>query len=104
MSDVPEILEGLRRAGLYRETRVIESPQGPTVVLDGREVLHLCSNDYLGLAANPAVRAAAAEAAQRWGAGAGASRLVSGNLAIHAELEHELAEFKQAEACVLFGS
>src|SRR5207253_586257 len=72
--------------------------------VDGREVLLLCSNDYLGLAGDPAVRAAAADAAQRWGAGAGASRLVSGNMTIHRELERELADFKGHEACVLFGS
>ena len=64
----------------------------------------MCSNDYLGLAGNAVVRAAAAQAAERWGAGAGASRLVSGNMGIHAQLEHELAEFKGHEACVLFGS
>src|SRR5207253_2925642 len=64
----------------------------------------LCSNDYLGLAGDPTVRAAAAEAAEQWGAGAGASPLVSGNMTIHRELERELAEFKGYEACVLFGS
>ena len=72
--------------------------------LGGREVLLLCSNDYLGLAGDPRVRAAAAAAAVRWGAGAGASRLVSGNMALHPELEAELAEFKGTDACVLFGS
>jgi 8-amino-7-oxononanoate synthase len=73
-------------------------------VLDGREVLVMCSNDYLGLASHPLVRAAVAEAAERWGAGAGASRLVSGNTSLHRRLELELAEFKRYPACVLFGS
>jgi glycine C-acetyltransferase/8-amino-7-oxononanoate synthase len=104
MSDIAATLERLRRDGLFRKLRVIESAQGPSVTLDGAEVLLLCSNDYLGLAGHPAVRAAAAEAAERWGAGAGASRLVSGNMAVHEELEHELAEFKGHEACLLFGS
>jgi glycine C-acetyltransferase/8-amino-7-oxononanoate synthase len=104
MADIASTLEDLRRHGLYRELRVLETGTGPRVVLDGVEVLLLCSNDYLGLAAHPAVRAAAAQAAERWGAGAGASRLVSGNLALHAELEAELAEFKGHDACVLFGS
>lgn len=97
-------LEELRRAGLLRELRTLDSGPGARVRLDGREVLLLCSNDYLGLAGHPQVRAAAAEAAQRWGAGAGASRLVSGNLALHERLEAELAAFKGTEACLLFGS
>ena len=103
-TDVASALEVLRRNGLYRQRRVIETAQGARVVLDGAEVLLLCSNDYLGLAGHPAVRAAAAEAAERWGAGAGASPLVSGHMAIHRELEEELAEFKGHDACVLFGS
>lgn len=97
-------LEELRRAGLLRELRTVDSAPGARVHLEGREVLLLCSNDYLGLAGHPSVRAAAAEAAHRWGAGAGASRLVSGNLALHDRLEAELAAFKGTEACVLFGS
>ena len=72
--------------------------------MDGRPVLLLCSNNYLGLADHPSVREAAAEAAMRYGAGAGASRLVSGNMTIHRRLEEQLAEFKRAEACLLFGS
>jgi glycine C-acetyltransferase/8-amino-7-oxononanoate synthase len=99
-----EALEELRAQGLYRELRIVESAQGPRVRLDGRDVLLLCSNDYLGLAGHPTLRTAAAEAAARWGAGAGASRLVSGNMAPHAELEEELAAFKGYERCVLFGS
>ena len=86
MTDIDAVLEELRAAGLFRELRVIESAQGPRVLLDGREVLLLCSNDYLGLAGHPALRAAAAEAAQRWGAGAGASPLVSGHMALHRRL------------------
>ncbi len=104
MSDLAATLDELRRTGLYRRMRVVDSAQGARVLLDGTEVLLLCSNDYLGLAAHPAVRAAAADAAERWGAGAGASRLVSGNMTIHGELEQELADFKRHQACVLFGS
>jgi 8-amino-7-oxononanoate synthase len=104
MTDIASTLDALHRDGLYRSLRVIDCATGPRVMLDGREVLLLCSNDYLGLAGHPAVRAAAAEAAERWGAGAGASRLVSGNLTIHGQLERELAQFKGHEACVLFGS
>jgi 8-amino-7-oxononanoate synthase len=104
MTDIDAVLEELRAAGLFRELRVIESAQGSKVRLDGREVLLLCSNDYLGLAGDPRLRAAAADAAEQWGAGAGASRLVSGNMALHARVEEELAAFKGTEACVLFGS
>ena len=89
---------------LHRELRTIESAQGPKVTLDGREVLLLCSNDYLGLAGDQRVRDAAAEYAERWGAGAGASPLVSGHMTPHRELEQRLAELKGTEACVLFGS
>jgi len=104
MTDVAAALAGARDAGLLRELRDVQSASGPRVRLDGRDVLLLCSNDYLGLAGDPRVRAAAAEAAQRWGAGAGSSRLVSGALTPHAELEDELAAFKGTAACLLFGS
>jgi 8-amino-7-oxononanoate synthase len=89
---------------LHRTLREIESAQGPKVMLDGREVILLCSNDYLGLAGDQRLRDAAAEAAQRWGAGAGASQLVSGHMSPHRELAERLAELKGTEACVLFGS
>jgi 8-amino-7-oxononanoate synthase/dethiobiotin synthase len=103
-SRVRAALEELRAAGLYRQLRVVETGPGPRVVLGGREVVLLCSNDYLGLACHPSVRAAAAQAAERWGAGVGASRLVSGNISLHHRLERELAEFKGYRACVAFGS
>ena len=104
MSDVSERLEELRDRGLYRQLRLIEGPQGPSVTLDGRPVLLLCSNNYLGLADRGEVREAAAEAALRWGAGAGASRLISGNMEPHRELEARLAAFKGYESALLFGS
>ncbi|HWO16175.1 MAG TPA: 8-amino-7-oxononanoate synthase [Solirubrobacterales bacterium] len=104
MTDVAERLEELRDRGLYRRLRLVSGPQGPRVLLDGREVLLLCSNNYLGLADHPRVRHAAAEAALRWGAGAGASRLISGNMQPHRGLEERLAEFKGYEAALLFGS
>jgi glycine C-acetyltransferase/8-amino-7-oxononanoate synthase len=104
VTDVAAALEELRDRGLYRRLRLIEGPQGARVLLDGREVLLLCSNDYLGLAADLRVREAAAEAALRWGAGAGASRLISGNMAPHRELEEALAAFKGYDRALLFGS
>jgi 8-amino-7-oxononanoate synthase len=104
VTDVSKRLEELRDRGLYRQLRLIEGPQGPTVTLDGRSVLLLCSNNYLGLADRPEVREAAAEAALKWGAGAGASRLISGTMNPHQVLESRLAAFKGYEAALLFGS
>ncbi len=104
MSDVGERLDDLRSAGLHRRLRLVESPQGPRVTLDGTEVLLLCSNNYLGLADHPRVRQAAADAAERFGAGAGASRLISGNMALHERLEKRLAAFTGYETALLFGS
>jgi 8-amino-7-oxononanoate synthase len=104
VTDVAERLEELRERGLHRRLRLIEGPQGPTVTLGGRPVLLLCSNNYLGFADHPRVREAAAEAAIQWGAGAGASRLISGSMEPHRELEAKLAEFKGYGAALLFGS
>lgn len=104
MTDVAARLDDLRDRGLYRRLRLIEGPQGPQVTLDGRPVLLLCSNNYLGLADHPGVREAAAEAAARWGAGAGASRLISGNMEPHRQLEASLAEFTGYGSALLFGS
>ena len=104
MTDIAERLAELDELGLYRRLRMVSGPQGPRVVLDGRPVLLLCSNNYLGLADHPRVREAAADAAMRWGVGAGASRLVSGSMTAHRRLEEALAEFEGAEAALLFGS
>jgi glycine C-acetyltransferase/8-amino-7-oxononanoate synthase len=104
MLDLEARLEELRSSGLHRRLRLINSPQGPRVMLDGRAVLLLCSNNYLGLADHPKVRRAAADAALRWGTSSGASRLISGNMDIHGELERRLAEFKRKDSALLFGS
>jgi glycine C-acetyltransferase/8-amino-7-oxononanoate synthase len=103
-ADIAERLAELRDSGLHRRMRLIEGAQGPRVTLDGRPVMLLCSNNYLGLAEHPAVREAAARAALHWGAGAGASRLISGNMPPHRELERRLAAFKGYESALLFGS
>jgi 8-amino-7-oxononanoate synthase len=104
LTDVTERLAELRELGLYRRTRMVSGPQGPRVVLDGKPVLLLCSNNYLGLADHPRVREAAADAAMRWGVGAGASRLVSGTMTVHRRLEERLASFEDRDAALLFGS
>jgi len=102
--DIHDRLEEIRNRGLYRRMRCVSGPQGPRVLLDGKPVLLLCSNNYLGLADHPRVREAAAEAAMRYGAGSGASRLISGNMTIHRRLEEQLGQFKRSEAVLLFGS
>jgi 8-amino-7-oxononanoate synthase len=104
MNEIEQRLDELERLGLSRRLRLVSGPQGPTVLIDGKPALLLCSNNYLGLADHPRVREAAAEAAMRWGVGAGASRLVSGTMTIHRRLEESLAEFKGSESCLLFGS
>jgi len=104
MNDLQDRLDELEAQGLRRRLRLVSGPQGPRVVLDGRPVLLLCSNNYLGLADHPRVREAAADAAMRWGVGSGASRLISGNMTLHARLEERLAAFKGTEAALLFGS
>ncbi|MDX6690096.1 MAG: 8-amino-7-oxononanoate synthase [Solirubrobacteraceae bacterium] len=104
MSEIQARLAELAELGLFRRTRLVSGPQGPHVVLDGTPVLLLCSNNYLGLADHPVVQDAAAEAASRWGVGAGSSRLVSGTMTVHRRLEERLARFKGTEAALLFGS
>src|SRR6202142_3305034 len=104
MVEIEARLDELSSLGLRRRTRLVSGPQGAHVLLDGRPVLLLVSSNYLGLANHPQVREAAADAAMRWGVGAGASRLVSGTMTIHRRLEERLAEFKGRQAALLFGS
>ena len=104
MLDLDDRLDELKQLGLYRRTRMVSGPQGPRVVLDGRPVLVLCSGNSLGLADHPRVREAAADAAMRWGVGAGAARMSSGTMTLHRRLEERLARFTGADAAVVFGS
>src|ERR1700732_1203916 len=104
MIEIEARLDELKPLALHRRTRLVSGPQGPHVLLDGKPVLMLCSNNYLGLADHPRVREAAAVAAMRWGVGSGASRLVSGTMTIHRRLEECLAEFKGRRSALLFGS
>jgi 8-amino-7-oxononanoate synthase/dethiobiotin synthase len=99
-----EELEALEEQGLLRHPVSLSSAQHPEVVIDGRSFLLFCSNNYLDLATDGRVMEAAAYAAMKWGAGAGASRLVSGTTDLHLELERELARFKGCEDAVLFSS
>ena len=97
-------LAELRDHGLYRELRRIDSPQGPRIEVGGQALLNFSSNDYLGLAAEPALKEAARQALEQYGAGAGASRLICGSLAPHHQLEEALAAFKGAQAALSFST
>jgi 8-amino-7-oxononanoate synthase len=97
-------LEELDRSGMRRTLRTVQGAQGPRVRLEGREVLLLCSNNYLGLSAHPAVVEAALEATSRFGAGTGASRLVCGGMESHESLEERLAAFKGTQGALLFNT
>ena len=97
-------LAALREQGLYRELRRVDSPQAPHLQVDGQALLNFSSNDYLGLANEPALKEAACQAVQRYGAGAGAARLICGSLAPHHELEEALAAFKGAPAALSFST
>src|SRR5713226_2302620 len=97
-------LAELERRGLRRSRLVRQSPQGPRIVVDGREVLAFCSNDYLGLANHPRIVEAAIEAASRYGVGEGASHLLTGHSAVHERLEEKLAEFMQMPRTLLFST
>src|SRR5271165_7142389 len=91
-------LSDLRQQNLFRELRRVDSPQSPHVEIEGTSYLNFSSNDYLGLANEPALKDAAIEAVQKFGAGAGASRLICGSLAPHHELDEALAAFKGTQA------
>jgi 8-amino-7-oxononanoate synthase len=97
-------LDALREQNLFRELRRIDSPQTPRIQIEGKTFLNFSSNDYLGLANDPFLKNAAIEAVEKFGAGSGASRLISGSLAPHCELEGALADFKKAEAALVFST
>jgi glycine C-acetyltransferase len=97
-------VEDLKARSLFRPLRVLSSAQGPVCVVDGREVISLSSNDYLGLTYHPRLRAAALKAVEDYGAGSGAVRTIAGTMTLHEELESKLAEFKGTEAVLTFQS
>ena len=99
-----ERLAEIREQGLFRELRRIDSPQSPRVEINGKTFLNFSSNDYLGLANEPDLKEAAIAAVEKFGAGAGASRLICGSIAPHHELEEALAAFKNVEAALSFSS
>jgi len=104
VTDFSEELAALDAQSLQRRRRVVDSPCAPDLVIDGRPMLAFCSNDYLGLANDPALLAAAQEGAKRYGVGSGASPLVCGHMAPHAALERRLAEFTGFPRALLFST
>jgi len=97
-------LDQLRAQGLFRPLRVLGSAQDTEVVVDGKRVLNLSSNNYLGLTTHPRLEAAMIKATEEWGAGSGAVRTIAGTMTIHEELERRLADFKHTEASLVFQS
>jgi glycine C-acetyltransferase len=99
-----EQLEAWKRAGTYQRLRVLESASAAESRFDGKDVINLASNNYLGLTTHPKLREAALEATRRYGVGSGAVRTISGTMSLHMQLEERIARFKQVEACVVFQS
>ncbi len=97
-------LDELRQKGTYFRLRMLEDMQAPVCTYDGRQVINLASNNYLGLTAHPRLREAAIEATRTYGVGSGAVRTIAGTMKIHMELEEKIARFKNVEACVVFQS
>ncbi|MFK9093712.1 glycine C-acetyltransferase [Bacillus salipaludis] len=99
-----ENLEDLRGKGLYNIIDPLESPNGPVITINGKELINLSSNNYLGLATDERLKKAAADAIEKFGVGAGAVRTINGTLKLHVELEEKLAEFKHTEAAIAYQS
>jgi glycine C-acetyltransferase len=97
-----EQIQTLKDQNLYKVPKILETPAGGRVRMNGKEVVNLSSNNYLGLANHPKVRQAALEAIEKWGVGAGAVRWIGGTMSVHEELEERLARFKQTEAVLVF--
>jgi len=104
LSYLTEQLDDLKAKGTYFRLRVLEDEQAPVCTFDGRKVINLASNNYLGLTTHPKLREAALEATRKYGVGSGAVRTIAGTMKIHMELEEKIARFKNVEACVVFQS
>lgn len=97
-------LDDMKKGGTFRNLVSLESDQGAKVVIEGKEVIQLSSNNYLGLTSHPRLRKAAIEAVETYGAGTGSVRTIAGTLTMHQELEEKLATFKHTEAALVFQS
>ena len=101
---ITQRLNELKEQGVYRKLPVLESPSGPRCIVNGKNVINLSSNNYLGLANHPRLKEAGKKAIDKWGMGAGAVRTIIGTMSIHEELEEKLAKFKHVEAVLVFQS
>src|SRR5687767_15940870 len=104
LSYLTEQLDAWRAAGTYQRLRVLESESAAVSRFDGRDVINLASNNYLGLTTHPKLREAALDATRKYGVGSGAVRTISGTMSLHMALEERIARFKNVEACVVFQS
>ncbi|HET9166737.1 MAG TPA: aminotransferase class I/II-fold pyridoxal phosphate-dependent enzyme, partial [Candidatus Angelobacter sp.] len=104
LSYLADQMNELRQKGTHFKLRVLEDEQAPECTVDGKHVINLASNNYLGLTTHPKLREAAIAATKKYGVGSGAVRTVSGTMSIHMELEEKIARFKNTEACVVFQS
>lgn len=104
MNYLHEALEDLKAKHLYTKLHILDGEQKPVCSVDGKEVINLASNNYLGLTTHPKLRRAAIEATRKYGVGSGAVRSIAGTMRIHMDLEEQIARFKNTEACVVFQS
>jgi len=104
LSFLTDQLDDLKAKGTHFKLRVLEDEQAPVCTFDGKKVINLASNNYLGLTTHPKLREAALEATRKYGVGSGAVRTIAGTMRIHMELEEKIARFKNVEACVVFQS
>jgi len=101
---IDEELTNLKETGFYNTIRTMDSPQGPSVIVDGKKVLNFCANNYLGLANHPRLVEAAKTAMEKFGVGPGAVRTIAGTMSLHVELERRMAAFKRVESAITFQS
>ena len=104
LSYLTDQLNELKAKGTHFKLRVLDDEQAPVCTFDGKKVINLASNNYLGLTTHPKLREAALEATRKFGVGSGAVRTIAGTMKIHMELEEKIARFKNVEACVVFQS
>src|SRR5258708_38160789 len=104
LSYLTDQLNDLKTKGTYFRLRVLDDEQAAVCTFDGKKVINLASNNYLGLTTHPKLREAALQATRKYGAGSGAVRTIAGTMKIHIELEEKIARFKNVEACVVFQS
>jgi glycine C-acetyltransferase len=104
LSYLHDQLEQWRAEGSWQRLRVLESESAAESRFDGKQVINLASNNYLGLTTHPKLREAAVEAVRKYGVGSGSVRTISGTMRLHMELEERIARFKNVEACVVFQS